>query len=323
MARYVQICSILLEVMFKSFCPIASRVHTPDVLLRVMFTSLVSYCRSCSHLWYPIAGYVHISGVLLQVMFASLVSYCRLCLHLWCRIAGHVHISGVVLQVMFTSLVYCRSCSHLWCHIAGHVHISGVLLQVMFTSLVTSLVIPWLFHCRFELTPCSCSKPPCQRSRALCCSSWWVSSSSCRAGVFEPVKPTWRSHSTGHQVSIHYTATDHRHGQHWRQHQYKRCQYPPIAVCHGVATFTLWFHTSSRATLFVFLTECRDGHRAYTTKIQGIKRPFCLNTHRVADLALFPIQSVENKVLTQGWSWLSIHQAGFGFVLFSLKKEKV
>ena len=230
------------------------------VRLQVVFTPLMFYCGLCSHLWYPIAGHVHISGVLLQVMFTSLVSYCRSCSHLWCPIAGHVHISGVLLQAMLTSLVsYCRSCSHLWCPTAGHVHISGAVLQAMFTPLVTSLVIPWLFHCRFELTPCSCSKPQCQRSRALCCSSWWVSSSSCRAGVSEPVKPTWRSHSTGHQVSIHYTATDHRHGQHWRQHQYKRCQYPPVAVCHGVATFTLWFHTSSGSSHVVCVLDWVSG----------------------------------------------------------------
>ena len=38
-------------------------------------------------------------------------------------------------------------------------------------------------------------------------------------------------------------------------------------------------------------------HRAYATMNQGIKRPFCLNAHKVADLAAFPIQSVENEAL--------------------------
>ena len=39
--------------------------------------------------------------------------------------------------------------------------------------------------------------------------------------------------------------------------------------------------------------------RVYTTKIQGIKRPFCLDAHRVTDLAAFAIQSFENEALTQ------------------------
>ena len=117
--------------MFKSFCPIASRVHTPDVLLRVMFTPLMFYCGLCSHFWCPIAGHACISGILLRVMLASLASYCGTCLHLWCPIAGHACISGVLLQVMFTSLVsYCRLCSHLWCRTAGYVHISGHTLVV-------------------------------------------------------------------------------------------------------------------------------------------------------------------------------------------------
>ena len=94
--------------------------------MQVSLTTLVSYCRSCLHLWCPIAGQPYNSGVLLQVMLTSLVSYCRLCSHLWCAIAGHAYISGVLLQVMFTSLVsYCRLCSHLWCPTAGYVHISG------------------------------------------------------------------------------------------------------------------------------------------------------------------------------------------------------
>ena len=38
-------------------------------------------------------------------------------------------------------------------------------------------------------------------------------------------------------------------------------------------------------------------HRAYTTMSQGIKRPFCLDSHRVTDLAAFSIQSFENEAL--------------------------
>lgn len=32
-------------------------------------------------------------------------------------------------------------------------------------------------------------------------------------------------------------------------------------------------------------------HRAYVTTIQGTKRPFCLNAHRLTDIAAFPIVS--------------------------------
>ena len=45
-------------------------------------------------------------------------------------------------------------------------------------------------------------------------------------------------------------------------------------------------------------------HRAYVTMSQGIKRPFCLDAHRITDLAVFPIQSFENETLT----WLIMPQ---------------
>ena len=195
--------------MFKSFCPIASRVHTPDVLLRFMFTSLVSYCGSCLHLWCPIAGHVHISGVLSQVMFTSLVTYCRLCSHLWCRTAGYVHISG---DISGHTLV-----------VPLQVRIDAVFVFKATMSEKPGTLLLFLMGVIFIV------------------SSWSVRA--CEAYMAVSFNRTSGKHSLHGDWSSSWTAL--------RQHQYKRCQYPPIAVCHGVATFTLASHFWQRHVVCV------------------------------------------------------------------------
>ena len=51
---------------------------------------------------------------------------------------------------------------------------------------------------------------------------------------------------------------------------------------------------------------------------RGIKRPFCLDAHRVTDLAAFPIQSFENEALTR--LIMPLASGSLQFWLLSLKK---
>ena len=76
---------------------------------------------------------------------------------------------------------------------------------------------------------------------------------------------------------------------------------------------TLASHLGQRRV--VFRQDCVLGwsasvvHRAYATMSQRIKRPFCLDAHRVTDLAAFPIQSFANEALT----WLIMPQTSGSF----------
>ena len=86
-------------------------------------------------------------------------------------------------------------------------------------------------------------------------------------------------------------------------------------ICHEAAT--LASHLGQRHVVctvnWVFGWSASVVHRAYLTMSQGIKRPFCLDAHRVTDLAAFAIQSFENEALT----WLIMPQTS-DFFFFSL-----
>ena len=55
---------------------------------------------------------------------------------------------------------------------------------------------------------------------------------------------------------------------------------------------------------YVPCTTASIVRRVYGQKIQGIKKQFCLDAHRVTDLPAFPIQSTENEAL----AWLIMAQ---------------